>query len=434
MSAKKSKSKIQTPLGMLDILPADQPFFKKVYKTARDFARFYGFQELAPPILEFTELFEKGTGQDTEIVEKQMYSLRTKGGDKLTLRPEFTPSLARAYIEHGMISLPQPVKLFSFGPVFRHERPQAGRLRQFHQFNLEVFGSKKPFVDVEIIYLCYSILQSLGIKDLLIEINSMGCQGCRPDYKKALVRYLKKNESFLCENCKKRLKKNPFRVLDCKHESCKQVVSGAPQIIDYLCKECHNHFKKVLEFLDELALPYNLNSYLARGLDYYTGTVFELVDGNDEQQGSLLGGGRYDNLIKLFSRKNVPACGAAGGVERIIKAMKERDISIPVENKPVIFLAQLGDVAKIKALKLMEILRKSNIPAAKSFDKDSLTIQLKLANQLQIRYTLIIGEEEASDNKIIIRDMKTGKQTLVKMEKVVQELKKKLKSRAADVA
>jgi histidyl-tRNA synthetase len=427
MAAKKAK--IQSPTGMSDILPQDQPFFKKIYNTAQSFSSAYGFGELSPPTLEHTELFEKGTGADTDIVEKQMYSLRTKGGDHLTLRPEFTPSLVRAYIEHGMVSLPQPVKLFSFGPVFRHERPQAGRSRQFHQFNLEVFGSKKPIIDVEIIYLFYNILQALGIKDLLVEINSMGDNECRPDYKKLLVRYLKKNERFLCADCKRRLKKSPLRVLDCKQERCRQVVSGAPQIIDHLCKECHNHFKKVLEFLDELALPYNLNPYLARGLDYYTRTVFEISSGDETtgQQGSLLGGGRYDNLVKLFSRKNIAACGGAGGVERIIAAMKEKGITVHDKPEPAIFLAQLGDIAKTKALKLMEDLRKANLPIAEFLDRDSLTAQLKIANKLNVKYTLIIGEEEASNDMLIIRDMKSGKQTLMKMERAIKELKKKLK-------
>jgi len=422
------KEKIQSPSGMSDILPKDQPFFKKIYNTAQSFSSAYGFGEFSPPILEHTELFEKGTGENTDIVEKQMYSLRTKGGDHLTLRPEFTPSLVRAYIEHGMISLPQPVKLFSFGPVFRHERSQAGRFRQFHQFNLEVFGSKKPIIDVELIYLFYNILQELGIKNLLVEINSIGDRECRPDYKKSLVRYLKKNERFLCADCKRRLRKNPLRVLDCKQERCCQVVSGAPQMIDHLCKECHNHFKKVLEFLDELSLPYNLNPYLARGLDYYTRTVFEISsqDKTTLQQGSLIGGGRYDNLVKLFSRKSVPACGGAAGVERIISAMKENKIIVHGKSEPTIFLAQLGDIAKTKVLKLMQDLRKANFSVVEFLDRDSLTAQLKIANKLNVKYTLIIGEEEASKNMLIIRDMKSGKQTLVKAEKLINELKKKL--------
>ena len=422
------KTKIQCPLGMSDILPKDQPFFKKIYNVASNFSSAFNFRELSPPILEYSELFEKGTGADTDIVEKQMYSLRTKGGDHLTLRPEFTPSLVRAYLENGMVSLPQPVKLFSYGPVFRHERPQAGRFRQFHQFNLEVFGSKKPIIDIELIYIFYNILQTLGIEDIIIEINSIGDKQCRSDYKKLLIKYLRKNESFLCTNCRRRFKKNPLRVLDCKQEHCQQVVSGAPQTIDHLCKECHNHFKKVLEFLDELALPYNLNPYLARGLDYYTKTVFEIVteDKISKQKLSLIGGGRYDDLIKVFSRKDIPACGGAMGVERIITAMKQGEVKVSGKSKPVVFLAQLGDIAKSRALELMNDLRKANIPTAESFDKDSLTAQLGIANKLQVKHTLIIGEDEASKGMLIIRNMKTGKQVLVKIEKAIKEIKKKL--------
>ena len=428
MAAKKSKSKVQCPLGMSDILPEDQPFFKKIYNVTSDFSSAFGFGEFSPPILEYSELFEKGTGGDTDIVEKQMYSLRTKGGDHLTLRPEFTPSLARGYIEHGMISLPQPVKLFSYGPVFRHERPQAGRFRQFHQLNLEIFGSNKAATDIELIYIFYNILQTLGIKDMVIEINSIGDKNCRSDYKKLLVKYFKKNENFLCPDCQRRFQKNPLRVLDCKQERCQQIVSGAPRIIDHLCKECHNHFKKVLEFLDELALPYNLNPYLARGLDYYTKTVFEIVTENkiSGKKSSLIGGGRYDDLIKVFSRKDIPACGGAGGVERIIAAMKEKEIKIFSKSEPVIFLAQIGDIAKSRALELVNDFRKANIPIAVSLDKDSLTAQLKIANKLQVKYTLIIGEEEANNNMLIIRNMKSGKQILVKIEKAIKEIKKKL--------
>ncbi|MBU1045786.1 histidine--tRNA ligase [Patescibacteria group bacterium] len=429
MTGKQASNKIQAPQGMFDILPEDQPFYKKIYGTGEKISSFYGFKEITPPILESTELFEKGTGETTEIVEKQMYSLKTKGGDSLTMRPEFTPSLARAYLEQGMISLPQPVKMFSFGPVFRHEKPQAGRYRQFHQFNLEAFGSKRPIVEVEIIYVFYNILQALGIKKLIIELNSIGDKECIGDYKKLLVRYLKKNESHLCSDCKRRLKINPLRIMDCKQERCKQIVLGAPQIIDHLCKECHNHFKKVLEFLDELGLPYSLNPCLVRGLDYYTRTVFEIIaeDELGRRLGSLVGGGRYDDLVKLFSRKSVPACGGAGGVERIIAIMKERNLNPGETPEPRVFLAQLGDAAKIKSLKLMEDFRKAGILVAESFDRDSLSAQLKNADKLKVLYSLIIGEEEASRDMIIIRDMINGRQTSVKTDKVVGELKKKLK-------
>jgi len=425
---KKKKNILQTPTGMSDILPEDQPYFDKILRTVENFSNFYGFKKISPPILEFTELFEKGTGIDTDIVEKEMYTLRTKGGDLLSLRPEFTPSLVRAYIEHGMMNLPQPVKLFSMGPVFRHERPQAGRYRQFHQFNIEVIGSSKPIVDIEIIYFCYNILYSLGIKDALVKINSIGCRDCRLISKKYLINYLKKKQNFLCPDCKRRLKSNPLRVLDCKKETCRQIAAGAPQLLDHLCKDCHSHLKRILEFLDELKIPYILEPRLVRGLDYYTRTVFEIVAENEKSasQDALIGGGRYDDLIKLFSRKDVPACGAAGGVERIINLLKERKINVHQQGKSEVFFAQLGDSAKIRALKLLEEFRKSNFLTVHSLSKSSLAKQLLLADKLGMRYSLILGEEEAKKDSIILRDMKTGKQTLIKISNIIKEVKKRL--------
>ena len=428
MANKKVKPKIQTLLGVSDILPKDQLFFKRVYRVAQNLSCFYGFQEITPPILEYSELFEKGTGSNTDIVEKEMYEIKTKSGDQIALRPEFTPSLVRAYIEHGMFSLPQPVKLFSFGPVFRHERPQAGRSRQFNQFNFEVFGSDKPIIDVEIIYLCFNILRNLGLKNLIVQINSIGCKTCRSDFKKSLVSYLKKNKDNLCPDCQRRLTKNPLRVLDCKEKQCMEIVAGAPQIIDHLCKDCHNHFKKVLEFLDELNIPYNLNPYLVRGLDYYTRTVFEIVSEEDvdKRQGSLIGGGRYDNLIKVFSNRDVPACGAAGGVERIISAIQRQGIKNPSPAKVSIFLVQLGDKAKIKALKLIEDFRKSNLRIFEALDKGSLSAQLKIANKSKVEYSVIIGEKEANNGTVILRDMDSGRQSTIKDAEIIKQLKKKL--------
>ncbi|MBU3918668.1 histidine--tRNA ligase [Patescibacteria group bacterium] len=426
---KKPKTILQTPTGMSDILPQDQPYFDKILKISESFSNFYGFEKISTPILEFAELFEKGTGIDTDIVEKEMYTLRTKGGDLLALRPEFTPPLVRAYIEHGMMSLPQPVKLFSAGPVFRYGRPQAGRYRQFHQFNIETFGSKRPVVDIETIYLCYNILYSLGIKDALVKINSIGCRDCRPCSKKHLINYLKKKQNFLCPDCKTRLKNNPLRVLDCKKESCEQIARGAPQLLDHLCKACHSHFKRVLEFLDELKIPYLLDSCLVRGLDYYTRTVFEIVAENEKSvsQNALIGGGRYDDLIKLFSKKDIPGCGAAGGIERIINLLKEREVKVLQTGKPEVFFAQLGDSAKIRALKLLEEFRKNNFLVAHSLSRDSLSKQLNLANRLKVKYSLILGEEEVKRDSIILRDMKTGKQSLIKISNIVKEIKNKLK-------
>ena len=283
---------------MHDILPADQPYWKKINKAVESISNYYGFSRIDTPIVEQAEVFVKGTGQATDIVEKEMYTFRTKGGELVCLRPEFTAGVVRSYIEHGMHNLPQPVKLWTTGPLFRHERPQAGRYRQFHQFNFEVLGDRSASIDGQVIQMCYDVLKELGFKGACIEVNSIGDSECRPYFKKILASYFKSRKSSLCGDCQRRLKENPLRILDCKDEKCLQVKSGAPQIIDHLCEPCHTHFKQVLEFLDELQLPYTLNPYLVRGFDYYTKTVFEIIDKTDEttSKSSLVGGGRYDGL------------------------------------------------------------------------------------------------------------------------------------------
>jgi histidyl-tRNA synthetase len=262
------KLKFQKPAGMHDILPKNQKYFQKVYNACEKIVNFYGFKRIDTPILESTDLYEKGTGLTTEIVQKQMFSLKTNGSDCLTLRPEFTPGTVRAYLEHGMHSLPQPVKLYSIGPLFRYERPQAGRFRQFHQFNLEVIGEKSPVIDAQVIQIFYNILTELKLKKIVVEINSIGDGQCRPYYKKLLTSYFRSRTSSLCSDCRRRLKENPLRILDCKQKQCQETSSQAPQMIDHLCQDCRNHFKMILEFFDEIELPYQLNPYLVRGLDY----------------------------------------------------------------------------------------------------------------------------------------------------------------------
>ena len=424
-----SKLKYQSLTGMHDILPEDQIYFKKVNKTVEGVANYYGFSKIETPILEMSELFLKGIGNDTDIVDKEMYSFRTKGGDLVSLRPEGTAPIMRSYIEHGMHNLPQPVKLWYIGPFFRYERPQAGRFRQFHQFGFEILGEKTASVDGQIIQMSYDVLKELGFKNLKIEVNSIGDSECRPYFKKILTSYFKSRKSSLCTDCQRRLKENPLRILDCKEEKCQRVKSGAPQIIDHLCENCHAHFKQVLEFLDELELPYTLNPYLVRGLDYYTKTVFEIVESSEqtESQGALLGGGRYDNLAKVLGGRDTPACGSAGGIERIVSVMKAKEMKTGKVEEPQIFLAQLGQLAKRKSLKLFEEFRSAKIPVAESFSKDSLKTQLRTANKMNIRWVLIFGQKEALEDFITLRDMDTGVQKEIKLDKVVEEMKDKIK-------
>jgi len=423
------KPKFQTPTGMHDILPKDQAYFRKIYNVVENIANFYGFGKIDTPILEQSELFSKGVGLDTDIVQKQMFNLKTRGGDHLSLRPEGTAPVVRAYMQKGMINLPQPVKLWYFGPFFRYEKPQAGRFRQFWQFGLEILGEKGPVIDAQIIQIFYNILKDLRLKNLLVEINSIGDSQCRPYYKKLLKNYLRSRERLLCANCQRRLKTNPLRILDCKQERCQSIISQAPESIDNLCDTCHEHFKEVLEFLDEAEISYRLNPYLVRGLDYYTKTVFEIVEDSAQGKalGVLVGGGRYDNLAKILGRRDIPGTGGAAGIERIITSMKEIGGIVSRVTPPKIFLSQVGKLAKRKSLKLCEEFRKAKILITESFGRDSLRAQLARANKLGVLYTLILGHKEAIDGTIIVRNMKTGKQKTVKMDKVVKEMKKNLK-------
>ena len=424
-----AKLNFQSLTGMHDVLPADQIYFKRVQKAVESVSNYYSFEKIETPILEFAEVFQKAVGDDTDIVGKEMYTFRTKGGDLVSLRPEGTAAVMRSYLEHGMHNMPQPVKLWYIGPFFRYERPQAGRFRQFHQFGFEVIGEQNPSIDSQVIQMSYDVLKELGFKNLNIEVNSIGDSECRPYFKKILAGYFKSRRSSLCTDCQRRLKENPLRILDCKEEKCQIVKAGAPQIIDHLCEKCHAHFKEVLEFLDELELPYTLNPYLVRGLDYYTKTVFEIVETTEDGKslGTLTGGGRYDNLSKMLGGRDTPGCGSAAGMERIISLMKTREMKTgPKQEEPKIFLAQLGQMAKRKSMKLFEEFRSAKIPVAESFSKDSLKAQLRTANKMNIKWVLIFGQKEALENFITLRDMETGIQKEIKLEDVVEEMKEKV--------
>jgi histidyl-tRNA synthetase len=413
---------------MHDILPEEQKYYARVQKSIDSVVKYYGFEKIDTPVLELAEVFYKGTGVTTDIVEKEMYSFKTKGQDLVALRPEFTPGIARSYIEHGMHNLPQPVKLWAMGPCFRYERPQAGRYRQFYTASLEVLGDSNPSIDGQVIQMSYDIVKDLGFKNATIQVNSIGDNECRPYFKKVLTSYFKSKRSSLCSDCQRRLKENPLRILDCKEEKCQTVKAGAPQTVDHLCEACHAHFKQVLEFLDELELPYELNPYLVRGLDYYTKTVFEIVEKNEnsESVGTLCGGGRYDGLVKTLGGRDTPACGVGIGIDRLVISIKSKDIKTAKVEEPKIFLAQLGQMAKRKSMKLFEEFRSAKIPMAESFSKDSLRAQLRSANKIGAKYVLIFGQKEALENFVTVRDMESGVQQEIKLDKVVEEMKKKL--------
>lgn len=420
---------LQPPRGMKDILPEDQPYWEQVRRTTERLARDYGFARIDVPILEFANLFNRSIGSGTDIVEKEMYVFTTKGGDKVALRPEFTAGIARSYIQHGMHVLPKPIKLFSTGQAYRYDRPQEGRYREFYQVNYDSFGEQDPILDAQIIQVAHRVVQNLGIKSVQIQVNSIGCPGCRKEYKDLLINYLESKKQKLCQDCKNRLDNNPMRILDCKEDKCSQVAAAAPQSIDHLCEECRVHFKHLLEYLDELDLPYVINPQLVRGLDYYTKTVFEVWSGDEEGRKSALGGGgRYDGLIKMLGGEPTPAIGFGLGVERLILEMKRVQAKPYRMPKPKVFLAQLGELAKKKSLKLFAELEKNGILTAESFGRGSLKSQLREADKLGVEITLILGQKEALDKTVIIKNMTTGVQEIVSADKLVDLIKRKLKA------
>ncbi|MBF8280795.1 MAG: hisS [Candidatus Magasanikbacteria bacterium] len=467
---KSTKKTPQLLRGMRDTLPKDDKYWRAVYGKAQELADAYGFGRIDTPILEEASLFTRAVGRQTDIVEKEMYVFEDKDGEKISLRPEATASVVRAYIQHGMLNLPQPVKLWYWGPMFRHDRPQAGRFRQFTQAGYEIIGDDSPVADAQVILVAYKFYTELGLP-VNVQLNSIGTAEDRTRYKVELVNYYRANRSKLCDNCKVRLVKNPMRLLDCKEEGCQPIKENAPRILEFLAEESRKHFMSLLEYLDELSIPYFLNHTLVRGLDYYTKTVFEIwpepftpkaepvapVDAGpgavlsvsgavaDETpivikekepkeaeeakmpaQVALCGGGRYDLLVEELGGRPTPACGVAPGIERAVQQLRMRQLAVPEINKHELFVAQLGELAKRKALVLFEMLRLEKIPAAEAFSKGSLKFQLEAANEKKIPYALIIGQKEVIDKTVIIRDMDSGIQETVDFQKVVSAVKRKI--------
>jgi histidyl-tRNA synthetase len=425
--AKKAPQPIAPPRGMRDILPSDQPHWKHVRSTCEAIASAYGFDRIETPILEETNLFVRGVGKATDIVEKEMYAFETSGGEKLCLRPEGTAAIMRAYIHNGMLNLPQPVKMWYEGPMFRHDRPQHGRYRQFSQFGCEVIGEDDAIVDAQLALMCHIILKELGV-DAIIRINSIGTPESRINYKNALVSYFRTKRAKFSEEDKKRLLKNPLRILDSKDPVVTELKAEAPQIVDWLDEDSKTHFMRVLEYLDEASVPYQLDPYLVRGLDYYSKTVFEVYSQSDDQelaQTALGGGGRYDGLSEVLGGRPTPAAGFALGLDRIVSRMRDLNVAVPIPSVDV-FVAQLGDQGKKRALAMFEELRKAGIKAGEAFAKEAIKAQMEIANRRNAKWAIIIGQKEVLDGTAIIRDMDAGTQEIVDARKIVHEVKKKL--------
>ncbi len=388
--------------GFNDVLPEEIGKWQFVEKIAREVFEGFGFSEIRIPILERTELFSRGIGEATDIVEKEMYTFVDRSGNSLTLRPEATASMARAYLEHQMYSFDPVAKLYCFGPMFRYERPQKGRYRQFYQIDAEVFGVGNPMVDAEVIIMLIQFLERIGLKNLELQINTLGCRECRPKYREELKKFFAGKSFQLCEDCQRRLQTNPLRIFDCKVESCKEAIAGAPQVTDFICQECEKHFDQVKEYLGMAGLSYILNPRMVRGLDYYTRTAFEVVSYGLGAQNAVTGGGRYDNLFQEIGGLDIPGIGFAIGVERLISLL-------PKEKKffrhPHLFVAAIGEESYKKAYQLINQLHLEGLWAELDYEGKSLKSQMRRADKLKAQYTLILGEEELKRGKAVLRNM-----------------------------
>jgi len=424
------KQILQSPKGMHDILPGGMLVREKLYKSVKAIFEFYGFNRIETPILEMEELFTKTVGENTDIVEKEMYAIKGRGGQRLVMRPEMTASIVRSYLEHGLHRQSQPQYLYYIGPAFRHENPQAGRYRQFWQVGAEIIGGEgDPVYDAQIILIFYKLLEELKVKNITVGINSIGGAVDRQNYKKKLLEHYKDHTKEICKNCVRRMKTNPLRMLDCKNKVCRGVIEEAPIILDNLSTPSKTHFKGVLEFLDEANIPYILRPRLVRGLDYYNKTVFEIFTGEGEDsQLALVAGGRYDYLAETLGKRSTAGVGAAMGVERVLEVLEEQNPAFgTVRSKKSIYFAHVGQLAKLKSLPLLEKLRQANLPIISNLGKKSLSNQLESASKTDATLALIFGQKEVYEDNIIIRDMKTGSQETVSLEKIVKAVKKKLK-------
>lgn len=422
---KKTQQDLSSPKGMRDIIGDDYYRFQGLFEKAQEVAVYYGFTPIETPILEHEQTFTSAVGVGTDIIDKEMYTLKTKGGDHLAMRPEHTAGLMRAYIEHGMQSLPQPVMLYHAGPVFRHDNPQKGRYRQFYQFDVDAIGSEKSVVDALVIRTIYTILEEAGAKDLVVTINSIGDKESRPSYVRELVNYYKKHLKDLPPIDQERLKTNPLRILDSKDPKTKEINQGAPEAISFLSTSGKKHFKEVLEYLDEMGIPYQIDKTLVRGLSYYTHTVFEIIEtAEDGAQITIAGGGRYDYLGKaLASKKDVPAMGGSIGMDRIVERPWCKNLAPRIMKKPKVYFIQVGFEAKLKSLNVIEVLRKAHIPMIQSLSKDSLGAQLAVAEKSGAPYAIIFGQKEAMEKSVIVRNMENRSQETIKLDALCDYLK-----------
>ena len=419
--------KIQAIRGVKDILPDQIEKWQWVENKAHNIFARYGFKEIRLPIFEKTKLFSRGIGETTDIVEKEMYTFEDRSGEKITMRPEGTASVVRAFIEHKMYAAQTIQKLYYLGPMFRYERPQAGRYRQFYQIGVEVLGSHQPAVDAEVMIMLMNFFQSLGLNDLNLQLNSLGCNKCRPQYRETLKNSIRRHLSELCDNCNQRYERNPLRVMDCKKEKDKEIARGLPKTTDHLCSDCMIHFDEVRTLLDSTKTPYNLDHLLVRGLDYYTHTTFEVTSNNLGAQNALCGGGRYNMLVEEFEGPSTPCFGFALGLERLISVVPF-DNEVDFKNRPDVFIIHLGKEAQNHVFKLAHQLRSNDLAVDYDYEGGSIKSQMRKANKFTSRFALIIGENEVKSGKYKLKNMATGEQIEIILKSCAEEIKNQLKN------
>ena len=417
----------KAPRGTKDITPKDAYKWNYVENKFREICSLFGYEEMRTPVFEHTELFKRSVGDTTDIVQKEMYSFTDKGGRDITLKPEGTAGVVRAFIENKLYADTQPTKLFYITPCFRYERPQAGRQRQFHQFGIEALGSDKPSLDAEVIALAVQFFTEVGLKDLAVSINSVGCPTCRAEYNARLKEYLDAKSDVLCETCLERKDKNPMRVIDCKNPTCKENLNDIPFMVDHICDDCKDHFEKLQTYLKEMDINFVVDKTIVRGLDYYKKTAFEIISNDIGSQSTVCGGGRYDGLVEqLGGPKGVSGIGFALGAERLLLTMENNNIEIENPYATDIFVVTIGDEAKTKSFKLLKDLRTNHISAENDHLDRSVKAQFKYSDKINAKFTIVIGDDELANDTATLKNMSTSEQTTIKLSEIVQELKSRM--------
>ncbi|MCR8745477.1 histidine--tRNA ligase [Romboutsia lituseburensis] len=417
----------KAPRGTKDITPKDAYKWNYVENKFREVCALFGYEEMRTPVFEHTELFKRSVGDTTDIVQKEMYSFTDKGERDITLKPEGTAGVVRAFIENKLHADTQPTKLFYITPCFRYERPQAGRQRQFHQFGIEALGSDKPSLDAEVIALAVQFFNEVGLKDLAVSVNSVGCPTCRAEYNAKLKEYLDAKSEVLCETCLERKDKNPMRVIDCKNPNCQENLKDVPFMIDHICDDCKDHFEKLQEYLKEMEINFVVDKTIVRGLDYYKKTAFEIISNDIGSQSTVCGGGRYDGLVEqLGGPKGVSGIGFAIGAERLLLTMENNNIEIPNPKSTDIFIATIGEMAKVKSFKILKELRTNHISADADHLDRSMKAQFKYSDKINAKFTIVIGDDELANDSVTLKDMAASQQTTIKLSEIVEELKNRL--------